>query len=59
MPVGENGITRISQTQFYHLYGPLGATVAFAIPLAGTLIQLFRVNFGNFLRFLKSVLRLV
>jgi hypothetical protein len=34
MPIGENGITKISQTQFYHLYGPFGAACAFAIPLS-------------------------
>ena len=35
IPVGENGITRISQTQFYHLYGPLGAGLVFLVPASG------------------------
>lgn len=35
LPLGQHGITRVGQTQFYHLYGPIGAAAVVAMPLFG------------------------
>lgn len=34
LPIGSHGITNIAQTQFYHLYGPIGVVAVMAMPLA-------------------------
>jgi hypothetical protein len=36
LPLGQHGITRVSQTQFYHLYGPLGVAGVLTMPSVGT-----------------------
>lgn len=35
LPLGQHGITKVSQTQFYHLYGPIGTLAVCALPAAG------------------------
>jgi hypothetical protein len=35
LPIGQHGITKFSQTQFFHLYGHLGVAAVLASQVAG------------------------
>jgi hypothetical protein len=39
LPLGEHGITKINQTQFYHLYGPIGTLGVLALPAVGKFLE--------------------
>ena len=41
IPVGRFGIRKISQTSFYHNFGPLGVAGAFGMLFAGKLKNIF------------------
>jgi len=41
IPVGQHGLTHVGQTQFYHLYGPVGAAAVIALPLVGIIKHFF------------------
>ena len=44
MPLGQHGITKISQTQFFHLYGPIGVAGALVVPATGIYIIYNNIN---------------